>query len=531
MNEREIIGVTRSADEDIALLSTTGNFRRITPLRFVVFMFMSALILGVYLYMNSMFFSGYPVITTFAEKNDLFTEHYPPFRMNEWTCYSITEDIIEGKLYDEGSFSRLYPIGFSILSVPLTLKWGEAGPYFTNAILLWLSAIIFFFLMMEIVPFYLAVFSTCILAFATPNIFFASSAFSEPTAQLFLVLALFFFIKAMSTRHKLFYFFAGLSAGINLFVQPVMAIVVILFVVVLAFEYGRGAWMDSGMYLLIGSFLIPFAGFLTINRLFLNDYTVFILSTPYCPYNSASQMLYGSERNIIVGLWKLLFDSPHGIVFIMPIVMLVPLGFIIMWRSELKGLAAIAGILVVAVILITAAGVCPVTGECIGSRHLMGILPLLIIPLVFIWEEEIGEKIWFTTTLVLTLYMCTFGWWTGTSRGSGYFIGVLHDREARMIILSRKDKLESPVFASTNDIEVRFFSSLESGDMKVWLQTLDRASIAEIHGFERTVFNDLVNKRRIPGMDRSHFILSVDPDKGIRPVIPNLSFNLELPQN
>ena len=110
-------------------------------------------------------------------------------------------------------------------------------------------------------------------------------------------------------------------------------------------------------------------------------------------------------------------------------------------------------------------------------------------------------------------------------------IGVLQDRDARMILLARKDKLDRPVFASTKDIEEQFFNSLETGDMGVWLQTLDRASIAEIHGFERAVFNDLINKYRIPGMDRGNFIQSVDPDRGIRPVIPNLSFEVDTVPN
>lgn len=526
MVDKEWTGVTRSADEDLALLTTTGNFRRLTPLRLIVFLLMSATILGVYLYMNRNFFPGYPVVTTFAEKNELFAEHYPPFRMNEWTCYSITKDVISGNLYGINSFSRQHPIGFSLLSVPLTLQWGEAGPYFTNAIILWLSALFFFFLIMEFVPFYLAIFSTCILAFATPNIFFASSAFSEPAAQLFVVLALFFFMRGMSTRHEYYYVLAGFLAGINLFVQPVMAVVIIFFIIVMVFEYGRRAFQNWELYILIISFAAPLAGYIVINRMFLGNSFEFLLSNPYCPYNPASKMLYGTDRNIFVGIWKLIFDSPHGLLFFMPVLMLAPLGYIIMWRSEVKGLAIVSGCLAAAIIFFTAAHVCPVTGECVGSRHLVGIFPLLIIPLAFIWEEDIGEKIWLMITLALTVYMCTFGWWTGISRGKGVLIGVLQDRDARIILLARKGELDNHVFASTKDIEQRYFSSLGRGDIKAWLQTLDRDSIDEIHGFERAVFYDLVSKYRIPGMDRSHFIQSVDPDKGIRPVIPDLSLEI-----
>jgi hypothetical protein len=382
--------------------------------------------------------------------------------------------------------------------------------------------------MLDLVPFSIAVFSTCFLAFATPNIFFAGSAFSEPTAQFFTVLALFLFFKGFSSAYEwIFFVFTGLITGLNLFVQPVMAAAAVPFAVILVYEYGRGASMTRNLLAFLSGFIIPLAIFLTINRLYMGRFIEFIFSTPYCPYNLNSQVQYGSGRNIIVGIWKLLFDSPQGLVFIMPIVMLVPSGFIALWRNEQKMMALFTGILVLITILFAAANSCPVSGECVGSRHLVPILPLLVIPVIFIWEEDFGEKIWFGVTFLLTVYMCTFGWWTGISRGEGFFIGVLQDRDARVILLARNDRLKRPVFTSSNELEDRFLHSLKHRDMKEWLQTLDHESIMEIYGFERVVFNDLVKKYQIQGMDRNKLIQSVDPDRGIQPVIPELHFNIE----
>jgi hypothetical protein len=213
--------------------------------------------------------------------------------------------------------------------------------------------------------------------------------------------------------------------------------------------------------------------------------------------------------------------------FLMPVVMLVPLGYIMMWRNEIKSVAFMSAAILGLIILITAAGACPVTGESVGSRHLVAVTPFFILPLAFLWDEGIGERIWLGATLALTVYMVSLGWWTGKSRGEGFFIGVLQDRDARMILLARKGMLERPVFTSSQDLAERFFKALEDHDMEAWLQTLDPGAVTEIHGFERSVFHDLTRKYAIPGFDRNQFIQSIDPDKGIRPVIPDLRFDTD----
>ena len=184
MENNESNYVTRTHEEDLLVVSMTSNLPVMTIFRYFIFIVMSVIILGAYLLMNRQFYPGYPVINAFAEKDEPFAEHYPPFRMNEWINYSITRDLISENAPDEDSLSRKYSIGFSILAVPLTKIFDEIGIYYTNAFILWLSALVFFLLMMQFVQFPLAVAFTFILAFATPNLFFAASAYSEPASQL-----------------------------------------------------------------------------------------------------------------------------------------------------------------------------------------------------------------------------------------------------------------------------------------------------------------------------------------------------------
>lgn len=512
-----------SAEEDIAATTGLRIYLLRSRLHYVLYFIMSVSILGAYLAVNINFYPGYPVTTHFAEKDSLYEEHYPPFRMNEWTCYRIADEIIHGRLYEPGSFSRLHPIGYSLLAVPFTARWGEAGPYFANAVILWLSALVFFLMMHEIAGALTAVMATLMLAFVTPNFFYAASAFSEPTAQLLVVLAMFLFVRGLSSTPEWLYFTgAGISAGLLLFVQPPMAFLGILLIVAKLYENGRWGWFEKSVFALAGGFAVSVAAFFAVNYMKLDSPTQFLFSTPYCPYNLLSRNIYGENPHFVLGIWQLLFDSPHGLVFIMPFAILVPTGYLAMWRNENRELSLVAGLMTLYIIIMAAASSCPVTGESLGSRHLVALMPFFVLPVALMWEESRGEQAIAGILVLLTVYMCTFGWWTASANPDTFFRGVLEDRDARLILLARKGKLERPVFTSRNDIIDRYFDSLYAGDIKAWLQTLDPDSIEEIRGLERAFFSILVNRSKEADIERSEFIQSADPDRGVMPVIPNL---------
>ena len=516
-------GVSRSADEDIELTSIIKDYRLLTPVRTAAFLLMSAVILGAYLFMNHSFFPWYPITTPYAEENSNFARQYPPFRLHEQISYSITKDIISGNLNSEDSYAHRHPPGFSLLSVPLTMAWDKAGPFYTNAVILWFSAIFFFFLMLEMVPFSMALCSTLILAFASPNLFFAASSYPEPTTQLFTVISLLVFVKGLSTGQELLYYaLAGFTVGLTLFVQPSMAILFILFTAVLLYEHGRWAFSDWSIYLLTGGFLIPFIVFLVANKMLSDSYTGHIYSAHYALGSLVPQGGESTSANVLTDLKKLLFDYPHGLFFLMPLLVFVPHGFSIMWRYQIKPVFFVSVSVILGLLLLTAVSIDVVTDETIGSRHLIGIIPLLIIPLAFVWDEYRYGKILVISAFLATVYLSTFGWWAGNSKGNNIFFGMLHDRNARTILKTRNGSLEKTVITSANDTVDRFFQSLEKGDIKTWLMVLDNETMMKIQGKERAVFMELTAKYNDSGYDNSRLVQSIDPDNGIRLFISDI---------
>jgi hypothetical protein len=525
MKERPWSEITRLPEEDLALVSSVQHRKVMSGIHFIVFLVMSATVLAVYLAMNHAFFPGYPVVTAQAEHNAVFEEHYPPFRMSEWANYSITEDAVKGRLFDRESLARKHPIGFPLVAVPLTLAWGEAGPFYTNAFILWISSLVFFFLLIELVSFPTAVGATLGFAFATPNLFYAASAFAEPLGQLLTLVSLYLFLRgATAVNEWTFYLFSGLAAGLNLFVQPVLGCLLLIFIAAFVLDNGRWSWGESGMLFLVGGFAAPLILYVVLGTILTGSYAPFLFSAPYSPYNPSSHLLSRTEANVFLGLWKVFLDTPHGVAALMPALILLPAGFISMWRNSHYSLSLISGALIITVVLSAAGSVVPVTGEGVGARQLVPVIPMLILPLVFLWEEGFGEKAWLGALTALTVFMCTFGWWAGNG-------GALEDRSARFILLARKNRLEYPGFTDSRELSARFSAALRKSDIKGWLQTLSPESRAEITGIEREVFESLSRLSRNTNSDMGTYIESADPARGVRLLIPELDVNANQERN
>jgi hypothetical protein len=228
-----------------------------------------------------------------------------------------------------------------------------------------------------------------------------------------------------------------------------------------------------------------------------------------------------STANVILGMWRLIFDSPHGLLFIMPLLILVPSGILYMWRCERRRVVLTTGLTAALVIVITSLSPIPVTGETVGSRSLLPIIPLLIIPAVFIEQRGSGEKVIFGFLLLLTIYMSSFGWLYGVARGRGFFAGVLQDSHARAVLLARKDDLSMPEFRSAGELREAFFSALKRHDLRLWLTLLSDRSTEEIREIERTIFNMQIRLFENRGAKHDLFFLHTDPDSGITITIPD----------
>lgn len=517
MKERSFGEVTRLPEEDLALMAGVRHRKIMSGAHFIVFLLMSASVLCVYLFANHSFFPGYPVVTARAERDTVYEEHYPPFRMGEWANYSIAKDLVNGRFFAKDSLARKHPVGFPAIAAPLVGAWGEAGPYFANAFILWVSALVFFFIVIDLVSFPVAAGATFVLAFATPNFFYAASAFSEPLGQMLLLVSLLLFLRGNAAVNDWpLYFASGFTAGLCLFVQPVLGFVVAAYIGALVMENGKWSWTEGGMLFILAGFSAPFLAYLVLGKMLTGMFLPFLFASPYSPYNPASVPIPGAEPNLVVGIWRLLLETPHGAVSLMPIVMLVPAGFIYLWRNSQYSLSVICGSLIATVVVFTAASPNPITGEGVGARQLLPIVPLLVLPLVFLWEEGPGEKAWLGALGALTVFMCTFGWWAGTGT-------PVEDRAARFILLARQERLERPRASSPEEMTAHFTDALKKRDMKRWMATLAPESVAEIAGVEREVFSSLSRMSLNANGDMSGYIESADPVRGVRLLMPNLN--------
>ena len=521
--EKKWFGITRSPEEDLALVDIMMSTHAITSMRIVAILLMSVVILAVYLTMNLAFFPAYHVVTPFAEDNEVFTEHYPPFRMHEWVNYSMSRELLDGGLFEEDSFSRGNSVGFSVLAAPFVAKWGERGIFLANAFIVWAAALMFFFLMLEFVEYQLAVALTLILALATPNIFYASSAFAETAAQLILLFSVWAFVKGMlSQRELLFYLMSGLAAGLLIFFVPSLTLIIVLYVSLLLIDRGRFSFSDRNVLGMIGGFSAMILLFFVIGKVSTGSFSGLLGPATECLYDLTKATSHRHGRNLFAGLWAILFDSPQGFVFIMPVITLVPFGLITMWRNELHSITYIVSFILLYQLLLVAFASCPITGESVGARQLVPVIPFMVMPLAFIWREQTGERIWLVAALVLTVYMSTFGWWTGKEHGRGFFIGVLQDREARMIIQARKGLLEPAEFRSSSELSSQYIESLKTRDIAQWLKIIDSATLKGIEGVERHVFTHLCNLYDTGETSNSSLIESVDPNGGVVPRLPAL---------
>lgn len=504
MQEKNWSEVTRLPEEDLALVSTVHRTHGLDRRNLLALITMSAMILTVYLTVNYRLYPAYPVVAFHAEQNAVFTAHYPPFRTAERANYLLTEAAVQGALFTGKSPSGDRHAGFALVSVPLTLIWGKAGPYFTNAFLLWLSALVFFAILSDIVSFPAAVGATLFLAFATPNLFYAASAFSEPLGQLLALLALFLFLQGNAARRGWPWIFgAGGVAGLTLFVQSSLAFIAVPFFVSAVLESRVPPWRDRNTLALAAGFLVPCALFL------------FSGHGAALPFRTGIPPVTG----VLLGLWRVFAESPHGLIPLVPALLLAPPGFIALWRGEQKLIAITAGTTVAVVLLAAVTGNAPVDGESLGVRALIPVLPFLLLPVTYLWDEGLGERFWIGALAVLSLYTGV----SGLLGGHDGIPGRMQDRDARAIILSRKGLLpRADGNIAPEKLTARFTRALRERNLEHWLETLSPESRREITGIERGVFESFT--RRIRSRDGSLGTLIAGTDSsGVTIIIPDLA--------
>lgn len=469
-----------------------------------------AAVLAVYILTLILLYPAMPVIARQADTIPGYDTHYPPFRVDEYNYNVIAKNLLNGDLYALNSLERSYTIGYPLVAAPFIALMGDIGGYVANALIVWTALIVFYIALRRHMSRTRSIVVTLILAFTTLDWFYAASGYTEPLAQLFLVVSLYLLMSGVNEKHRVsLLFLSGLLAGLNLFVRPHYILLTAPFFFYLIFDgqrirfSERCAWMfaagaASAVLVWILRNTLVFGSPLTF------EYTR--LMDSYIP-GAASDYMKG---NVFLGVHRLLFDQYHGLLTITPVLLLFPAGLRSMWNAGLRRESMLLLISAGGMALFAAAGAYPFTEFGLGSRHMLPVIPLMVFPVAWFLDGRLFTRSVVILLAVYSFYHAGIGWFTGGEPGRGFFLGILNESQSRAIILARKNMLPKRHFASQEELIRAYRKALEDANLMKLLQTLDPLVIEKIQGNERT-FMLFLRSQPNP----VEYILSADPAKGI----------------
>ncbi|HUT63732.1 MAG TPA: hypothetical protein VMZ04_07225 [Anaerolineae bacterium] len=495
--------VFKKSDENVKGIFHKKNKNWETILVFI-------LIFTVYLVTLLSLFPNLPVIARQAENIPGYDVNYPPFRVDEYNYYAIARNVLSGRLYEEGSYERGFTVGFPLIAAPFIAVLGKIGGYVANMFIIWISLVFFFLILRRYGSRWKALIITIILAFATLNWFYAVSCYTEPLSQLLVLLS--FYLITMdrdSRRWDLAVFLAGFSTALNLFVRPHYILLVMPFFLYLWIHKHKKHIFDNRAFIFTAGAAIILVIWIIRNVVVFGGPLTFEYSRlidTYVPGTASSYM----KGNVFLGTHRLLFDQYHGLFTITPILLLFPAGLRSMWLNGFKKDSLVLFISVVMIALFVASGSYPFTEFGLGSRHMLPVIPLMMVPCIFFLDEKLFSRSIVMVLAVYSLYHEGIGWFTGGEPGMGFFLGILNDNQSRAIILARKGLLPRKSFENQQELIDTFRKALKKADLMKLLQTMDPLVIKNIQGNERNFMIYLRNQK-----NPIAYIKATDPQKGI----------------
>jgi hypothetical protein len=465
----------------------------------------------VYVVTLIMLYPDMPITTRQADMIPGYDRYYPPFRTDEYNYYDIARNIINGTLYKEGSFERAFPLGFPLVAVPFVAAMGEMGGYAANIVITLLSVFLFYLIIRHYNNRSHVLVLVLIMAFATLNWFYADSCYSEPLAQFLVVLTIYLMVCGKSSaKHMLLFVFAGVVTGLNLFVRP--------HYIVLAAPFFVSLWISGSSRFSLKNYGVLYGcGVGAVVVLWAVRNAVIFGSPLTFEYTRMVSQFFpsspeaGVKGNVFTGSHRLLFDEFHGLFTITPVLLLFPAGLRGMWQRGLRNESVTFLGSAVLMALVFASGPYPFTEFGLGSRHMMPLYPLMMIPAVFFLDETLFSRSVVFVLALYSFYHAGIGWFTGTFPGIGFFPGFLNDSHARAIILARKGVLPKRTFKSPEDLLRKHIKAINDFDMYAFLQTLSPDVIKEIQGKER----DFLLYWRFHQQEIRSKIHTLDPRQGI----------------
>ena len=452
-----------------------------------------------------------PIIERMAEDIPGFERIYPPFRVDENVYYDISRHILDGTLYRAPEASeRGFPIGFPIAAAPFVAALGKMGGYVANLMIILASLAVFHLILRRYGFRWRAVILTLIMAFASLDWFYAVSNYSEPLSQLLVLLSFGLLVRDRDARGaNLAAVFSGVFTALNLFVRPHYLLLTAPFLIGLVFERGAKPSINRRALLYSAGAAAALLVWAVRNQIVFGS-----------PFTFEYSRLVGSftpgmtgpflKGNIFLGIHQLLFDQYHGLFTITPVFLLFPAGLRAMWLRGLKtdSLVLLGAVTIAA--LFVASGPYPFTEFGLGSRHMVPVTPLMLLPAAFFLDGRFFSGSVVTVVALYTFYQAGIGWFTGGEPGMGFFLGILNEAQSRAIVLARKGLIPRKHFHSQKELVDSYMRSLKKADLMGLLTTMDPAVIEKIRGHERDFMIFLRNQP-----DPKAAVLSADPDRGI----------------
>ncbi len=476
-------------------------------------------VFAVYLATLALLYPALPVIERAADTITGYADVYPPFRVDENSYYEIARHIISGTLYeDANSPDRGYPPGFPLAAAPFILLFGPFGLYLANTVIVTACVGLFYLLARRYTGVPVALVFTMVFAFATTQYSYAVSGYSEPLAQ-FLVLAMFLLaVRAPGAwtetggRRRVIATFAaaGVLAGLVLFVRPHYILLAAPVFLYLTFRGRRGKTCLPALAF-AGGAAVVMALWLVRNAVVFGSPLAFEYSRLFASFIPGQANRGYMEGNVFLGIHRILFDQYHGLFTITPILLLFPAGLHRLWRTGGRAEVLLFGSSVVLMTLFAAAGAYPFTEFGLGSRHLVPVMPLMMLPVAV----YLGTGGRFARGMVVLLaaysfYQAGIGWFTGGEPGKGFFLGILNDNQSRAIILARKGLLPERDFKTREELLGTYIDALRDANLERLLQTINPHVIKAIEGNERQFMLYLRGQT-----NPLAYIQSADPDSGI----------------
>lgn len=452
-----------------------------------------------------------PITTRQADVIPGNDRYYPPFRTDEYNYYDIAKKILAGKLYEEGSLERAFPLGFPLVAAPFVAVFDTLGGYAANVVIVLLSLMLYYGIIRRYGSRTQVIALLLVMAFATLDWFYAVSCYSEPLAQLLTVLAMYLIIRGRERPHAVSAFVtAGIATGLILFVRPHYILLAVPFSVsLLVSDSPRLSLKNSGFLYVYGVAAVIVVWFVRNSLVFGSPLT--FEYTRMLGQFVPGGIEGGVKGNVFTGTHRLLFDEFHGLLTITPILLVFPAGLHRMWQRGFRNESITLLVSVIMMILVFGAGPYPFTEFGLGSRHMVPMFPLMMIPAVFFLDEYLFSRSVILVLVLYSFYHAGIGWFTGTYPGIGFFPGFLNDSHARAIILARKGMLPKRKFKTSEALLKAHIKSLNDFDMYTFLRTLDPKVIQAIQGRER----DFLLYCRFHQGELQSKIKSIDPDRGI----------------